>query len=70
MLRNIIADEFGTINELHIRTNKLSIFKDVGNPGVLAADWITNNIYFNDNGRPNIIKVYFSFYQINANTLN
>lgn len=50
-------DEFGTINELHIRTNKLSIFKDVGNPGVLAADWITNNIYFNDNGRPNIIKV-------------
>ncbi|XP_029163122.1 LOW QUALITY PROTEIN: vitellogenin receptor [Nylanderia fulva] len=50
-------DELGTINKLHINTNELSIFKNVGNPGVLAVDSITNNIYFNDNDRPNMIKV-------------
>lgn len=50
-------DELGTINKINIKTNELSIFTDIGNPGVLAVDWITNNIYFNDNDRPNIIKV-------------
>ncbi|XP_050452085.1 vitellogenin receptor isoform X1 [Cataglyphis hispanica] len=51
------SDELGTINKINIKTNELSIFTNVGNPGVLAIDWITNNIYFNDNNRPNMIKV-------------
>lgn len=59
-VKKIIAEELSTINKINIKTNEISIFTNVGNPGVLAIDWITNNIYFNDNDRPNMIKVYFS----------
>ncbi|GAB1865448.1 Putative vitellogenin receptor [Camponotus japonicus] len=45
------------INKLNIKTNELSVFTNIENPGVLAVDWITNNIYFNYNTRPNMIKV-------------
>jgi len=58
MLKKIIADE--AINKLNIKTNELSVFTNIENPGVLAVDWITNNIYFNYNTRPNMIKVYSS----------
>lgn len=58
MLKKIIVDE--TINKLNVKTNELSVFMNIENPGVLAVDWITNNIYFSINARPNIIKVYSS----------
>lgn len=30
----------------------------VGYPQTLAVDWITDNVYVNDNSHPNTIKVY------------
>ncbi|XP_025153783.1 vitellogenin receptor isoform X2 [Harpegnathos saltator] len=50
-------DNLGTINKLNVKTKESKFVTSVGNPEALAVDWITNNIYFNDNNRPNTIKV-------------
>lgn len=55
----IIADEFGTIKKLNIKTKEITTVMIAEHPQALAVDWITDNIYVNDNGRPNTIKVYF-----------
>lgn len=39
-----------------------------GYPQLLAVDWITDNVYVNDNSRPNTIKVHFFKYEINERT--
>ncbi|XP_072743249.1 vitellogenin receptor isoform X2 [Anoplolepis gracilipes] len=50
-------DELSSINKINIETGELSTFTNIGSPGVLAIDWITDNIYFNDNDGSNKIKV-------------
>ncbi|XP_032691228.1 vitellogenin receptor-like isoform X2 [Odontomachus brunneus] len=50
-------DDLGTINKFNIKTKESKFVTGVGIPEVLAVDWITDNIYFNDNNRPNKIKV-------------
>ncbi|NP_001291525.1 vitellogenin receptor precursor [Solenopsis invicta] len=50
-------DEFGTIKKLNIRTNEIVTVKIVEHPQALAVDWITGNVYVNDNSHLNTIKV-------------
>lgn len=54
----MIADELGIVSKVNVKTKESKTASGVGNPGVLAVDYITNNIYFNDNNHPNTIKVY------------
>lgn len=53
----IIAEEEGTINKINVKTQEILTMDNLGAPGAIAVDWITNNIYFNDDNRPNVIKV-------------
>nr|XP_012218610.1 PREDICTED: vitellogenin receptor-like [Linepithema humile] len=50
------SEEEGTINKMNVKTKKILT---MGNftPKAIAVDWVTNNVYFNDNNRRNVIKV-------------
>ncbi|KYN07112.1 Vitellogenin receptor, partial [Cyphomyrmex costatus] len=50
-------DEFGTVKKLNIKTKKMTTIMTVEHPQSLAVDWITDNVYVNDNGRLSMIKV-------------
>ncbi|XP_035730371.1 vitellogenin receptor-like [Vespa mandarinia] len=46
----------GTITKINIKTKEKKIV-DVGRPGAIAVDWITDNVYFYSDNRPYAIKV-------------
>ncbi|XP_043487916.1 vitellogenin receptor isoform X1 [Polistes fuscatus] len=52
-LSNVIL---GIITKINIKTKEKMIMKDIGKPGVIANDWITNNIYFFNDIYPYNIK--------------
>lgn len=64
----LITDEFGIIKKLNLETKKMTEIMIAGYPQLLAVDWITDNVYVNDNSRPNTIKVHFFKYEINERT--
>jgi len=57
--KKIITDEFGTIKKLNLISKKVITLSIVEHPRALAVDWVTDNVYVNNNDRPNMIKVYF-----------
>jgi len=57
--KQIITDEFGRIKKFNLNSRKLITLSTVEHPRALAVDWITDNVYVNNNGQPNTIKVYF-----------
>ncbi|XP_012218709.2 vitellogenin receptor-like [Linepithema humile] len=50
------SEDEGTINKINVKTQEILT---IGNltPGAIAVDWITNNVYFNNDNRPNVIKM-------------
>ncbi|KYM77742.1 Vitellogenin receptor, partial [Atta colombica] len=49
--------EFGTIKKLKIGTKEIFTVHTTEHPQALAIDWITDNVYVNDNGHSNTIQV-------------
>ncbi|KAG7204450.1 hypothetical protein KM043_004885 [Ampulex compressa] len=50
-------DVLGTIGKMDLRSKERKTVTGVGRPDVLAVDWITDNVYFDDNGESPSIKV-------------
>ncbi|CAL7944547.1 unnamed protein product [Xylocopa violacea] len=50
-------DMLGVINKIHMKSKKRKTVTGLGRPEALAVDWITDNVYFNDNEQFNTIKV-------------
>nr|XP_034189705.1 vitellogenin receptor isoform X1 [Osmia lignaria] len=50
-------DKLGSISKIHLESRKRMIVTGLGKPESLAVDWITNNVYFNDNDHLSTIKV-------------
>ncbi|XP_015434155.1 PREDICTED: vitellogenin receptor [Dufourea novaeangliae] len=50
-------DMLGMINKLHIESKTRKTVTGLGRPEALAVDWITDNVYFNDNDHISSIKV-------------
>ncbi|XP_012532761.2 vitellogenin receptor [Monomorium pharaonis] len=50
-------DEFGAVTKFNVKTKEILTVRIAHRPQTLAVDWITDNIYINDNDRPNTIKV-------------
>lgn len=50
-------DITGTISKIHLKDTKETVVTGLGKPEALAVDWITDNVYFNDNDHLSTIKV-------------
>ncbi|XP_033360743.1 vitellogenin receptor isoform X1 [Bombus vosnesenskii] len=50
-------DILGTVSKINMKTKERKTVTGLGRPGALAVDWITDNVYFNDND-------YFSSVQV------
>ena len=51
------SDALGMISKIHINSKTRTTVTGVGRPEALAVDWITDNVYFNDNDHASSIKV-------------
>lgn len=51
------SDVLGTISKIHIKSKTRKTVTGLGRPEALAVDWITDNVYFNDNDHASSIKV-------------
>ncbi|XP_012350206.1 vitellogenin receptor isoform X1 [Apis florea] len=47
----------GMINKIHVKTKERKTVTGLGRPEALAVDWITDNVYFNDNDYTSSIQV-------------
>ncbi|KOX76539.1 Vitellogenin receptor [Melipona quadrifasciata] len=50
-------DVLGMISKINMKTKERKTVTGLGNPEALAVDWITDNVYFNDNDRSSSIQV-------------
>lgn len=47
----------GMINKIHVKTKERKTVTGLGRPEALAVDWITDNVYFNNNDYSSSIEV-------------
>ncbi|KOC62359.1 Vitellogenin receptor [Habropoda laboriosa] len=50
-------DVLGMVSKIHIKSKERKTVTGLGRPEALAVDWITDNVYFNDNDHFSTIKV-------------
>ncbi|KAK2588774.1 hypothetical protein KPH14_001654 [Odynerus spinipes] len=49
-------DIVGTITKINLQNKEKKVIENIGNPGTIAVDWATNNVYFFNDERPYAIK--------------